>query len=157
MKDKFDRNLSNDFDEFLDDRPLDPDAIPDDGMTPRYVLTPRQQAEKTQRMLDAVRALEEALPGRLEVDIEEDLIRTKKLTPDFDPETQTPLNPLHMEIETNLALLGLGQADDMVEPPTEGYIIVQYRSSDPVDKEHHLHFLEVEEVIEYIRSRIAPH
>lgn len=159
MNDKFDTEFNTYFDDGLDEDPndRDPDVIPDDGMFPKYVLTPRQQAEKTERMVDAVTTLEQAFPDRLKVQVEQDVIRTVKLTPDLDPETNAPLPRLFMEIETDLAQLGLGQTQDMAEPPASGYIIVQYRTGDPVDQEHHFHFETEADVVEYIRSKIAPH
>lgn len=159
MNDTFDTKFNTRFDDGFDDDHIDrdPDVIPDDDMFPKYVLTPRQQAEKTERMRDAVADLAEAFPDRLDVLIEEDVIRTIKLSPDLGPETGVPLPRLYMEIETDLAKLGLGQTDDMAEPPSTGYIIVQYRTGDPVDQEHHFHFETEAEVIEYIKSKIAPH
>lgn len=116
----------------------------------------QQQEQKTQTMIQAVFDLDKQYPGRLSIELEDDLIRTTKLGSDVDPETNRPLAPLQMEIETDLSLLRLGQTADMANPPTEGYIVVQFRSGDTVDNEHHLHFKTVEEVIDYMKFKIAP-
>lgn len=159
MNDKFGTKSNIHYQDSFDDDFIerDPDVIPDDGMYPKHVLTPRQQAEKTQRMVDAITTLAEAFPDRLEVHIEDDLIRTIKLVPELDPKTNAPLPRLCMDIETDLAKLGLGQANDMAEPPAWGYMLVQYRPGDPVEKEYHFNLESEREVVEYIRSNIAPH
>lgn len=135
----------------------DDDQIPDDGKYPKRVLTVRQQREKTEAMVKAVLALGMEHPGRLVIDIEDDLIRTEKIEIDYDPETNLPLQKLQLEIETDLSLLGLGQTQDMAEPPSHGFIVVEYRLGDTVDKELHLHFLTVEQVINYMKFRVVPH
>ena len=116
----------------------------------------QHQEKKTEAMIQAVYDLEKQYPGRLNIEVEDDLIRTTKIGSDVDPETKQPLEPLQLEIETDLSLLRLGKKADMAKPPTEGYIVVEFRSGDTVENEHHFHFETVEEVIDYMKFKIAP-
>jgi len=137
---------------------LDEDRIEDDGMFPKKVLTPREQKEKTRQMIEAIRQLSEDYPGRLIVDCDDDddLIRVERTEVELDPISGKPLQKLQLDIETDLSLLALGKTIEMKEPPAHGYIVVQYRVGDFPDEEWHLHFQTVEEVIAYIKLKIAP-
>jgi len=119
-------------------------------------LPMQPQEQKTQSMIQAVFDLDKQYPGRLTIELEDDLIRTTKIGSEVDPDTKRPLEPLQIEIETDLSLLRLGKTDDMAKPPAEGYIVVEFRSGDTVENEHHFHFKTVEEVIDYMKFKIAP-
>lgn len=117
------------------------------------------QQNKLDHMADAIKTLMERYPGRLNVDFEDDHIRTERVM-EFDQTTHTsqtvePALRLQMDIETDLSLLELGHKNDTGHIHREGYMVVEYRLGDTVDNEHHIHFPTAEAVIDYLTVNIT--
>ena len=117
------------------------------------------QQAKLDHMCAAIKTLMERYPGRLNVDFEDDHIRTERVI-EFNKMTQTsetvaPELRLQMDIETDLSLLGLGHKNDTSHIHREGYMVVEYRLGATVDNEHHIHFPTAEAVIDYLTLNIT--
>lgn len=114
---------------------------------------------KLNYLSDAIESLMARYPGRLQADFEEDHIRLERVLGQSPISHELieyePMARLQMDIEVDPNLLELGQANDTAHRPKEGYMVVQYQLGDTPDKEHHIHFPTVQEVIDYLTASIT--
>ena len=121
--------------------------------------TTQATQDKLHQMSVAIETLMNRFPGRLNVNFEDDYIRIERIRGGKDADQaladQPPIERLQMDIDVDLDLLELGQANDTAMRPREGFFVVQYQLGDTPDKEHHIHFPTVEAVIDYLTINIV--